>query len=267
MTRMMVMVDTVSKGLNPMEKGGVDVTPFDDSILQPVTRTLREFIKVSAMSNEFEHGKSQVDDAYLIQILSLANRHLNIFAVPHLYNTMPQLNLLKDKWTVIDRIIEMHMKALFADASPTKTADIADRLLYRMNFYTTQKIWYQDKKWKLKDPTASQLLSDTHKTGSWHIADQANNSTKHKHSSSIQRLKVRPTSISHPRTTCPPHQRHSTPFPDVSTDSIRLSHKAILPSPRRRLQMLELFKKTLKNSGNEFKFPLRFMNTSDPCDD
>jgi hypothetical protein len=90
--------------------------------------------------------------------LVLANWHLSIFVVAHLYNAMRQLNLLKEQWGVMDRIIMLHKKELFADAIPTKTVDIADRMAFRMNLATTQKRWFEDEKWKLKATIASQPL-------------------------------------------------------------------------------------------------------------
>jgi hypothetical protein len=54
LAKLMVMTDTVNKGLNPMEKGGVEVTPFDDFIFLLVACTLRKFIKIAAMSNKFD---------------------------------------------------------------------------------------------------------------------------------------------------------------------------------------------------------------------
>jgi hypothetical protein len=56
------------------------------------------------------------------------------------------------------RIIMLHRKELFADAIPTKTVDIADRMAFRMNLATTQKRWFEDEKWKLKETTASPPL-------------------------------------------------------------------------------------------------------------
>jgi hypothetical protein len=90
--------------------------------------------------------------------LALANWHLSIFVVAHLYNAMRQLNLLKEQWGVMDRIIRLHKKELFADVIPTKTVDITDRMAFRMNLATTQKRWFEDEKWKLKETAASPPL-------------------------------------------------------------------------------------------------------------
>jgi hypothetical protein len=39
-----------------------------------------------------------------------------------------------------------------------KTVDIVDRMAFRMNLATTQKRWFEDEKWKLKETTASPPL-------------------------------------------------------------------------------------------------------------
>jgi hypothetical protein len=54
LAKLVVTTDTVNKGLNPVEKGGVDITPFDNFIFLPVARTLRKFIKIAAMNNKYE---------------------------------------------------------------------------------------------------------------------------------------------------------------------------------------------------------------------
>jgi hypothetical protein len=94
--KLVVMTDTVNKGLNPVEKGGVD-----NFIFLPVARTLRKFIKIAAMNNKYEvqwpalipplsfnhisqpdkadapkHKKLQEDDVFLSQLL-LDLQHLH----------------------------------------------------------------------------------------------------------------------------------------------------------------------------------------------
>jgi hypothetical protein len=54
LAKLVVTTDTVNKGLNPVEKGGVDIPPFDNFIFLPVARTLRKFIKIAAMNNKYE---------------------------------------------------------------------------------------------------------------------------------------------------------------------------------------------------------------------
>ncbi|CAJ2500219.1 Uu.00g030720.m01.CDS01 [Anthostomella pinea] len=88
--------------------------------------------------------------------LSLANHHLSIFATAHLYNALRQLHMLQDKWHVMDRIIELHKRALFADAIPTRTADMADRLKYRLD--ATRKTFFRDEKYKFNERDSFQAL-------------------------------------------------------------------------------------------------------------
>lgn len=51
--------------------------------------------------------------------VALANHHLTIFTISHLYNALQQNGLLKDCWPEMDSIIKLHIKALFAGDLPT----------------------------------------------------------------------------------------------------------------------------------------------------
>jgi hypothetical protein len=90
--------------------------------------------------------------------LSLANWHLSIFVVAHLYNALRRLNLLEAQREVMDKIIELHKKAIFADVIPTRTVDMCDRLSFRLNANNTQKRWVEDEKWKMKSVPAAETL-------------------------------------------------------------------------------------------------------------
>jgi hypothetical protein len=83
--------------------------------------------------------------------LTLANCHLSIFVVAHTYNALRQLHLLNDESDIMERVTRLQTKALFADAIPKSTVDMADRLSFRLNVYNTQKRWAKDEKWKMKD--------------------------------------------------------------------------------------------------------------------
>jgi len=65
--------------------------------------------------------------------ISLANYHKSIFTAAHLYNALRQLHLLDQPWPVMDKIIQIHQKAIIANAISTKTTDMYDRLKYRIN--------------------------------------------------------------------------------------------------------------------------------------
>lgn len=92
--------------------------------------------------------------------LSLANHHLSIFATAHLYNALRQLRMLPDttRWPLMERIMELHKRAIFADLIPTRTRDIADRLSYRLDVKNKQKRFYEDEKYKLREPSSTQVL-------------------------------------------------------------------------------------------------------------
>jgi hypothetical protein len=64
--------------------------------------------------------------------LDLANHHLSIFAVAHLYNAVRQLKLLEQPWPIMDRIIELHKRAIFADVVPSTLEYIKARMKYRV---------------------------------------------------------------------------------------------------------------------------------------
>lgn len=64
--------------------------------------------------------------------LSLANYHMSIFGVAHLYNALRQLKLLDQEWQLMEHIIELHKRALFADVIPKTLDDIWTRLKYRI---------------------------------------------------------------------------------------------------------------------------------------
>lgn len=51
--------------------------------------------------------------------VALANHHLTIFTMSHLYNALQQTGLLKGRWPEMDSIIKLHFKALFAGDLPT----------------------------------------------------------------------------------------------------------------------------------------------------
>ncbi len=64
--------------------------------------------------------------------IQLANHHLTIFAVAHLYNALQQTKVVQGKWPEMDKIIELHIGQLFAGKLPTKPAECHTRLSVRM---------------------------------------------------------------------------------------------------------------------------------------
>ena len=64
--------------------------------------------------------------------IKLANHHLTIFAVAHLYNALQQTNVVRGKWPELDKIIQLHIGQLFAGKLPTKPSECHTRLSVRM---------------------------------------------------------------------------------------------------------------------------------------
>lgn len=59
--------------------------------------------------------------------ISLANHHVSIFVVAHLYNALRQLEVLEERWPDIEQIIDLHIKTLFAGQLPTTPKDLHSR--------------------------------------------------------------------------------------------------------------------------------------------
>ena len=64
--------------------------------------------------------------------IKLANHHLTIFAVAHLYNALQQTKVVQGKWPEMEKIIELHIGQLFAGKLPTKPSECHTRLSVRM---------------------------------------------------------------------------------------------------------------------------------------
>ncbi|KAI1371236.1 hypothetical protein F4677DRAFT_450655 [Hypoxylon crocopeplum] len=90
--------------------------------------------------------------------LSLTNPHLSIFAVAHLYNALRQLKMIDRQWPLMERITKLHKRALFADAVPVATKDIAGRFSYRLGTFTKQKLLQEDERYKFHEPTLTTIL-------------------------------------------------------------------------------------------------------------
>ncbi|RYP02975.1 hypothetical protein DL764_005461 [Monosporascus ibericus] len=88
--------------------------------------------------------------------LSLANHHDGIFAAAQIYNALRQHKMLDRPWPIKYRIIELYRRVLFAEAIPTRTEDIVKRFTYRLD--PTQKRFFEDEKFKLREPVSFQPL-------------------------------------------------------------------------------------------------------------
>ena len=89
--------------------------------------------------------------------LARANMHPSIFYMAHLYNGLRQFNLLEQEWPIMERIIHLHAKALFADAIPTNPDDMIARFCYRMNQAIILKT-SKDDKWHMKPPITTSIV-------------------------------------------------------------------------------------------------------------
>lgn len=66
--------------------------------------------------------------------LALANHHQSIYLVAHLYNAMLQTDILKIRWPLMDRIIELHIGTYFAGKLPETEKDITSRCTLQLGF-------------------------------------------------------------------------------------------------------------------------------------
>lgn len=88
--------------------------------------------------------------------LSVTNHQFTIFLCAHLYNAVKQVKLLSHEWPAMERIIQLHKKAIFADEIPTRTADIADRFEFRLRHTNGGSI--ESQKWTLRSSGPSEAL-------------------------------------------------------------------------------------------------------------
>lgn len=91
--------------------------------------------------------------------LVTANGHKCILAMSHLYNALRQLKMLDQEWPLMDQVIELHKRALFAGEIPRESKEISIRLQYRLGIMENQRLhWKDNRKFELKEPTSTQML-------------------------------------------------------------------------------------------------------------
>ncbi|KAF3048652.1 hypothetical protein E8E11_009366 [Didymella keratinophila] len=114
------------------------------------------------VKNPFYSGTVLIKMVVQYQKLGLtwANTHPSIVIMAHLYNSVRQFHLLLTRWPVMERIIELHTNAIFADAIPTKMEDMNTRLLSCVD---QDSVWreYGDEKCYLKPHPAISILELT----------------------------------------------------------------------------------------------------------
>lgn len=90
--------------------------------------------------------------------IALANHHMSIFAMAHLYNAFQQLGATEIKWPGMDRIIDLHVNPLFANAIPKTPSECQRRIAYRTNATGIDRNFERKQPWKLRAGAASASL-------------------------------------------------------------------------------------------------------------
>ncbi|KAF7186998.1 hypothetical protein HII31_11607 [Pseudocercospora fuligena] len=63
--------------------------------------------------------------------VALANHHLTVYAMAHLYNAFQQLAVTEIRWPTMEQVIDLQCNALFANDVPKTPADFYRRITYR----------------------------------------------------------------------------------------------------------------------------------------
>lgn len=94
--------------------------------------------------------------------IDLANHHMSIMAVAHLYNALRKLQLTSIEWPEMERIIELHSQALFANDIPDDPEAMFHRYNYRLRGAgegsRQPKAYANDGRWRMHPGLASQTL-------------------------------------------------------------------------------------------------------------
>lgn len=62
----------------------------------------------------------------------LANYHLSIFTMAHLYNISKKLSLVENVWDDTEKIIELHTRPIFAGDIPSTPEEMSARINHRL---------------------------------------------------------------------------------------------------------------------------------------
>lgn len=118
----------------------------------------REFLM---KANILHTGTLLLDVTSMVEVagVGLANYHVSIFGMAHLYNALMQLGICKTHWPEMDRIIELHQGPIFANDIPTKPQDIVARFQYRTGISNINSHRFAAKQpWKMQTTAATQAL-------------------------------------------------------------------------------------------------------------
>ncbi|KAF2498189.1 hypothetical protein BU16DRAFT_615270 [Lophium mytilinum] len=112
-------------------------------------------------ANPLYAGTLLLDVAAMVEEagVALANHHLSIFCVAHLYNALRRFGLLDVNWPDLERIIELHKGAIFANDIPSISNEMVARFSYRTGLSTPNSRRFETKKpWKFQTTPATQAL-------------------------------------------------------------------------------------------------------------
>lgn len=94
--------------------------------------------------------------------VALANHHLTYFSTCHLYNAMSQQNMIDFEWPELERIVELHVGALFAGEIPTTPQTMSSRLALRIGAYQysgrSLRSFDEKKLWRISSSCLSTIL-------------------------------------------------------------------------------------------------------------
>ncbi|KAI1775364.1 hypothetical protein F4818DRAFT_441461 [Hypoxylon cercidicola] len=114
-------------------------------------------------ANPFYAGTFVIDLGSTVEEagVELANCHVSIFLVSHLYNLLHQSGLCSIRWTVLERVIELHSKAIFGDKIPLSIEEMVLRFDYRAGIPhdEKQRIFRPDH-WRMQLTPAAQALRE-----------------------------------------------------------------------------------------------------------
>lgn len=112
-------------------------------------------------ANKLNEGTLLLDVASMAEEagVNLANHHLSIFVMAHLYNALHQLKVFDLHWPELDRIIDIHAGAIFVKEIPRTPKDIVARYTYRTGLPTTNWRRIASKEpWQFTPTAATQAL-------------------------------------------------------------------------------------------------------------
>lgn len=153
--------------------------------------------------------------------IALANHHMSIFATAHLYNGVRQLKLSEVQWPEMERIIELHKSALFANDIPTTPGEMIRRMAYRTGMQGNTRPFNEKKIWKFRSGSASgplKKLIESHQSLEGALMQLEDQVEEHE-------LAAMSMSLLQPR----PHRMHPNNPPDLPKKPTHSSYRHLTP--------------------------------------